>query len=117
LLGTAEGILLDGAVDSRALEILPNLMGPAHQQIDALEERSKLPWYKRPSAAWWAGLPMASLSHTYASCNRLLVGTFMGAIAISTTIAPRIEIFIKLACQVRPALGTDQSLQFNIRPY
>jgi hypothetical protein len=38
----------------------------------------------------------------------------MAAIGISATIAPRLEIYLKLACQVRPALGTVGFLQLTL---
>lgn len=80
-----EEIPANGTVDAGALEILPNLLSPSHEPSNALDERAKLPWYKRPSPVW------------------LLVGTFMAAIATSITIAPRIELYIRLACQeIRP---------------
>ncbi|CAG7846393.1 SubName: Full=Uncharacterized protein {ECO:0000313/EMBL:CCA73304.1} [Serendipita indica DSM 11827] len=49
--------------------------------VSALSGDASVPWYRRPSPAW------------------VLVGTFLAAIALSSTIAPRVELFVKLACQ------------------
>ncbi|KAF5369159.1 hypothetical protein D9615_009966 [Tricholomella constricta] len=82
-------ILPDGAVGDEAAELLEDLVHPNHEDLDAdadyrlrKESHKHLPWWKTPSP-WW-----------------LLVIVPFTAIAMSATIAPRIEIYTLLACSV-----------------
>lgn len=95
----AESLILpDGAVGEEAAELLAEFVHPNHHQDEgtigledddgnsddklANKKARKLPWWKRPSP-WWllAILPFTS-------------------IAMSATMAPRIEIYTILACSV-----------------
>ncbi|EJD42203.1 MFS general substrate transporter [Auricularia subglabra TFB-10046 SS5] len=83
----------EGDVGSSTADLL-DIVDPAHAQDSTLVEedaeddeleaskRVKKPWYKTPSP-WWiiGGMPLAS-------------------IAMSTTIAPRVQIYTRLACMV-----------------
>ncbi|PVF98942.1 MFS general substrate transporter [Serendipita vermifera] len=70
--------------DQPPLGMLPEVLSPRDEEPDP-ERWSNLPWYKRPSPVW------------------LLVGTTLAAFAMTASIAPRLEIYIKLACQeIRP---------------
>ncbi|KAJ3502515.1 hypothetical protein NLJ89_g8854 [Agrocybe chaxingu] len=88
-------ILPDGPINEEESEILHGFAHPHHHEAeealvesnedesdDELAQKSRLPWWKRPSP-WWllAALPFTS-------------------IAWSMTIAPRIEIYTILACSV-----------------
>ncbi|KAJ6623481.1 hypothetical protein B0H10DRAFT_2162474 [Mycena sp. CBHHK59/15] len=87
--------MADGAVDEETVELLGELISPRHEQDDTLidgdyltqgdseeDPRQQLPWWKRPSP-WW-----------------LLCFTPLGTIAMSATMAPKVEIYTLLACSV-----------------
>ncbi|KAG8832236.1 hypothetical protein FRC17_001684, partial [Serendipita sp. 399] len=79
---TPETAILDTAFDPNVPILAPN--GTPFTPLDD-PERDSLPWYKRPSPGW------------------VLIGTFIAAISIATTLAPRVEVYIKLVCQeIRP---------------
>ncbi|KAF9444748.1 MFS general substrate transporter [Macrolepiota fuliginosa MF-IS2] len=102
--GQAEELILpEGPISEQTAELLQEFVHP-HMVEDTLadeqsseeeEELSKvrsLPWWKRPSP-WW-----------------LLVALPFTAIAMSATIAPRIEVYTTLACRViRPDIYSDVS--------
>lgn len=88
-----EGVLLDGPVDPQAVNMIADLTSPSIPELNEGETGSTLPWWKRPSPAW------------------LLYGTLIGAMAMSSTIAPRVEVYIKLACQeIRPEYNSHPLL-------
>ncbi|KAJ6525633.1 major facilitator superfamily domain-containing protein [Mycena capillaripes] len=82
--------------------LLGELVHPHHEQDETLAddaqedpqprpERQHLPWWKRPSP-WW-----------------LLVCTPLSTIAMSTTIAPKVEVYTLLACSVhKPEIFRDR---------
>ncbi|KAI0072772.1 MFS general substrate transporter [Panus rudis PR-1116 ss-1] len=97
--------LPEGAVDEEVAEALHELIHPRHHdneetRIDdgsgddeqsQASARSTLPWYKRPSPWWFLSLVPFT------------------AIAMSASLAPRIEIYTKLACEVhRPEYSVGQ---------
>ncbi|KAJ7097761.1 major facilitator superfamily domain-containing protein [Mycena belliarum] len=103
----AQSILPDGPVDEETVELLDELMHPHHEQDDTLvddavdhseraqrsAERQQLPWWKRPSP-WW-----------------LLLATPISTIAMSATMAPKIEVYTLLACSVhKPEIFKDTQL-------
>ncbi|KAF8077579.1 major facilitator superfamily domain-containing protein [Lyophyllum atratum] len=82
-------ILSDGPVGEEAAELLEDFVHPQHEVIDAdadyhlrKEHHKILPWWKTPSPLW------------------LLTIVPFTAIAMSATIAPRIEVYTLLACSV-----------------
>ncbi|KAG8755363.1 hypothetical protein FRC14_004122, partial [Serendipita sp. 396] len=80
-----ETAILDPGFDSTALISAPESHNETPVTTANELERESLPWYKRPSPAW------------------VLVGTFFAAISIAATLAPRVEVYIKLVCQeIRP---------------
>ncbi|KAJ7709720.1 major facilitator superfamily domain-containing protein [Mycena rosella] len=106
----AQSFLPDGPVDEETVELLDELMHPQHGQEETLvdeedaqhdAERQQLPWWKRPSP-WW-----------------LLVCTPLSTIAMSATMAPKIEIYTLLACSVhKPEIFEDMRahLPSYVRP-
>ncbi|KAJ7087857.1 major facilitator superfamily domain-containing protein [Mycena epipterygia] len=110
----AQSILPDGPVDEETVELLNELVHPHHAQDETLvdddaegdsHQRQQLPWWKRPSP-WW-----------------LVFCTPFATIAMSATIAPKIEIYTLLACSVhKPEIFRDQqllstNLPFSLRPH
>ncbi|KIJ94708.1 hypothetical protein K443DRAFT_350615 [Laccaria amethystina LaAM-08-1] len=92
-----------GAVDEEATEFLTQFVHPPHNQYgggdvgnsdDALMENKtkKLPWWKTPSPLW------------------LLTILPFTTIAMSAMIAPRIEIYTRLACRVHKPDIFEQSI-------
>lgn len=109
----AQSVLPDGPVDEETVELLNELIHPHHVQDETLvdddaegdsQQRQQLPWWKRPSP-WW-----------------LMFCTPFATIAMSATIAPKIEIYTLLACSVhKPEIFRDQhllstNLPFSLRP-
>jgi hypothetical protein len=99
----------DGAVDSETAELLGDFLTPQHEQDETLIEeelpqedsiesqRQQLPWWKRPSPLW------------------LLAFSPFSTIAMSATIAPKIEIYTLLACSVhKPDIFRDSRLSTDI---
>ncbi|KAJ7046990.1 major facilitator superfamily domain-containing protein [Mycena alexandri] len=96
----AQSALPDGPVDQETAELFSELVHPHHEQEetlvddeqeDPLRERQKLPWWKRPSP-WW-----------------LMMCTPLSTIAMSATLAPKIEIYTLLACSVhKPDIFKDR---------
>ncbi|KAJ7510054.1 major facilitator superfamily domain-containing protein [Mycena galericulata] len=90
----AQSALPDGPVDEETVELLGELVHPHHEQHETLvgddgdegdsqnSERQHLPWWRRPSP-WW-----------------LMVATPFSTIAMSATLAPKVEIYTLLACSV-----------------
>lgn len=46
---------------------------------------------------------------------RLIVGTFLGALAMTGTLAPRVEIYTKLTCQVRHDIPSEPRTFYQYR--
>ncbi|KAJ7775088.1 major facilitator superfamily domain-containing protein [Mycena metata] len=98
----AQSVLPDGPVDQETAELFSELVHPHHEQEETLvddeqedlsRERQKLPWWKRPSP-WW-----------------LMMATPFSTIAMSATIAPKIEIYTLLACSVhKPEIFKDRKI-------
>ncbi|KAF7294735.1 MFS domain-containing protein [Mycena indigotica] len=83
----ADAMLPDGPVDEEVFDQLlhnreDTLVDDVQGVSDDFTARRKLPWYKRPSA-WW-----------------LLVATPFSTIAMSATLAPKVEVYTLLACSV-----------------
>ncbi|THH30371.1 hypothetical protein EUX98_g3826 [Antrodiella citrinella] len=92
-------VLPDGQINEETMELLQEFIHPHHEADETLageddlndededfkqraEARCKLPWYKRPSPVWFLASVGAS------------------AFAISATIAPRIELYTQLVCDI-----------------
>ncbi|KAH8106787.1 MFS general substrate transporter [Cristinia sonorae] len=107
--GTPSNLVIpDGQVTEETVELLQELVHPLHESEETLtgteepesdpedvhnfqklaEERSKLPWHKRPSP-WW-----------------FLISVGASAFVISMCIAPRIELYTQLVCNARRANHT-----------
>ncbi|KAJ7228026.1 major facilitator superfamily domain-containing protein [Mycena haematopus] len=98
----AQSVLPDGPVNEETAELLGELVQPHHDQDDTLVddlqedsqsdlEREQLPWWKRPSPLW------------------LSFFTPPSTIAMSATLAPKIEIYTLLACSVhKPEIFRDR---------
>ena len=64
------------------------------------DKKSKLPWWKRPSPWWWAHCIVWKSPLFHKVHARLLVVTPFTALAGSSTITPRIEMYTTLACSI-----------------
>lgn len=95
------GVLPDGTGEVNALNIAPDLL-ESNEELTTGVKPSALPWYKRPAPAWYAigSMYLCFILFRTHITPRLLFGTFLGAVAMTGTVAPRVEIYIKLACQV-----------------
>lgn len=106
MLADPQGLASEGAVSERDAELLHEFVHPHHHEVEEtvigglsdnadldeeLKARALLPWWKRPSPVWLLALmPISS-------------------IAWSSTVAPRVEIYTKLACAVHvPDVYDDQ---------
>ncbi|KAJ7444922.1 major facilitator superfamily domain-containing protein [Mycena latifolia] len=105
----AQSVLPDGPVDEETVQLLDELMHPHHEQDETLvdgeedvqhnAERQQLPWWKRPSP-WW-----------------LVFCTPLSTIAMSATMAPKVEIYTLLACSVhKPEIFRDTQLLSTFLP-
>ena len=75
----------------------------------------KLPWWKTPSSWWWASLRYMEKIFTLWVRARILTILPFTAIAFSSTITPRIEIYTSLACSLlRPHYGESLQQPANI---
>ncbi|KAJ7172296.1 major facilitator superfamily domain-containing protein [Mycena filopes] len=101
----AQSALPDAPVDQETAELFGELGRPHHEQDETLvddeedfqRERNQLPWWKRPSP-WW-----------------LMMCTPLSTIAMSATLAPKIEIYTLLACSVhKPEIFEDRALAASI---
>lgn len=118
-------ILPDGTVGEETAELLNDLAHPGphsplfgdsdfstdsepplSEQTAAIENggssnAKKLPWWKTPSPWWYVITCKASGAKPSSFIfSRLLATTPFTAIAMSATLAPRIEIYTSLACRV-----------------
>lgn len=83
----AEALILpDGQVSAEAADLLEDLFIHSHHpslieaESDIIEQRKRLPWWKRPSPLW------------------ILIAYPFSSIAFSATMAPKVEIYTQLAC-------------------
>ncbi|KAG6829195.1 hypothetical protein H0H92_005396 [Tricholoma furcatifolium] len=97
-------ILPEGPVNERTVELLDELVHPSHEEevdLDAdydlrREHHRDLPWWKTPSP-WW-----------------LIIVVPFTSIAMSATLAPRIEIFTLIVCSVlKPDIFHSSSPPFG----
>ncbi|KAL4246070.1 hypothetical protein ABKN59_003276 [Abortiporus biennis] len=104
--GPEDLALPEGAVREETAELLHEFVHPHHHEAEEtlvgtpdieqhrlFEQRKEIPWWRRPSP-WW-----------------FLVFVPFSAVAISATLAPKIEIYTRLACEVyRPEFSDSTQI-------
>lgn len=128
--GQAEELILpDGVVGEETTELLQEFVHPQHRacatddtlvvEMSEEEEQAKmknLPWWKRPSPWWYAFRQFYYYWSLTRISFRLLCALPFAAVAMSATIAPRIEIYTILACrEMRPDIYYE-GMQINSSP-
>lgn len=117
-------IIPDGPIGEEATELLQEFVNPHHdrshisEQEDgagdnasdtaSIEQRKKLPWYKRPSPLWCVQCPNSWFTFVNLISCRFLLMVPVAASATAATLAPKVEIYTQLACAThRPEYRSD----------
>lgn len=122
--------LPEGGISAEATELLHEFVHPHHEAGErdrllavesptdddsdtaSLEIRSKMPWHKRPSPAWYVDLSFCSHIQTLTetlSHPRFLFLIPWASAAVAATAAPRVELFTQLACAAhKPEYTVDR---------
>ncbi len=108
-------ILPDGPVSGEATELLAEFVHPHHhapeetlvgssdgEDDDEPDAKARRPWWKRPSPWWYVSRHFRRHARYVLTraAHRLIASMPFTAIAMASTIAPRIEIYTMLVCSV-----------------
>ncbi|KAJ7063503.1 major facilitator superfamily domain-containing protein [Mycena amicta] len=118
-----DSLLPDGPVD-----LLDELIHPQHTHENTLVDGQEhtpasdtRPWWKRPSV-WWSERREFHPKPLNLVC-RLLVATPFSTIAMSATLAPKVEVYTLLACSVhkpeifKDMIATHQTFSHPLSPF
>jgi len=95
-------ILPDGVIGEETAELLEDLVIHPHDRGTFSGEREAVdarPWWKRPSPYWYATCCSSKNDWLIVLVRLICVLGFTSA-AVGATLAPRVEIYTMLACQV-----------------